>query len=188
MPNMAIEGGKTAGWPIPPTVKEAFTDFCKEVGTLAKDDCAGALFVWQYLPAQIREWAKLDAKGTPAVQKEFWMVLEVGFGRAIERDVSAWLTEMCREPRSEAFLWNIKTVVQDLRSSIGRMDPKDFQGLTVEDQAIVEFVRNRAVKSPEDVPAPASRDRTAPKAVAGSPRSRRRALGNTMGGKSQEPA
>lgn len=38
MIRMASDEGKTAGWPIPAKVKEEFTDFCKEVGSLAKDD------------------------------------------------------------------------------------------------------------------------------------------------------
>ncbi len=62
----------TAGWPIPPEVKESFVEFCAEKGNLAQEDCAGALVIWQYLPAQIREWARVEAKGRPAVDPAFW--------------------------------------------------------------------------------------------------------------------
>jgi len=92
MLGMAIEGGKTAGWPIPPDVKEDFTTFCKDVGTLAKDDCAGALFVWQYLPAQIREWAKLGAKGIKPVDGNFWAHFGAGMGAYIQRGFLDFLT------------------------------------------------------------------------------------------------
>jgi len=59
-------------WLIPIEVKEDFTTFCNKSGTIAQDDCAGALVIWQYLPAQIRERAKLEAKGIQAIDKDFW--------------------------------------------------------------------------------------------------------------------
>jgi len=66
-----LETVKT-GWPIPVKVKESFTEFCGHVDSVAQSDCAGALFLWQHMPERIREWAKLEAKDSPAVGKEFW--------------------------------------------------------------------------------------------------------------------
>jgi len=61
-----------AGWMIPENVKDEFTRFCADKGTLAQEDCAGALIVWQSLPAQLREWAKSVAKGENPVRPTFW--------------------------------------------------------------------------------------------------------------------
>ena len=53
----------TTGWLIPAEVKDSFTKFCATKGSIIKEDCAGALVLWQYLPPEIREWARLEAKG-----------------------------------------------------------------------------------------------------------------------------
>jgi len=68
----------STGWLIPSELKESFVSFCAKVGTLAQEDCAGALFVWQYLPPQIREWAKLEAKSESVFDQEFWEGLCAG--------------------------------------------------------------------------------------------------------------
>jgi len=68
----------STGWSIPKEVKEAFVNFCAQTGTLVQDDCAGALFIWQRLPAQIREWAKLAAKDAPGVDDHFWKDFAAG--------------------------------------------------------------------------------------------------------------
>ena len=73
----------TAGWPVPVEAKRSFTEFCAKSGSLAQEDCAGALVMWQYLPAQIREWARLEAKGIPSVDKEFWRAFEAGLQAGI---------------------------------------------------------------------------------------------------------
>jgi len=69
---------KPVGWRVADDVKDVFTDFCKAVGANYEDSCAGALVIWQYLPAQIREWAILEAKGQPAVDREFWLDFAAG--------------------------------------------------------------------------------------------------------------
>ena len=63
------------GWAIPVTVKDCFIEFCAQFGLVVQEDCAGALFLWQRMPAQIREWAKLEAKNDPRVDKGFWLRL-----------------------------------------------------------------------------------------------------------------
>lgn len=63
------------GWTIPEQVKEDFVNFCTQKGTLAQEDCAGALVVWQSLPAQLREWAKDVAKGKTPARPSFWNYL-----------------------------------------------------------------------------------------------------------------
>lgn len=60
------------GWEIPIKVKEDFVNFCAEKSTLAQEACAGALVIFQLLPAQIREVAMLEAKGIGKVDRKFW--------------------------------------------------------------------------------------------------------------------
>lgn len=64
-----------AGWPVPRETKEEFTDFTRAEGTLAQADCAGALFIWQYLPAQLRQRAKRDSQTVPRKDEAlaFWI-------------------------------------------------------------------------------------------------------------------
>ena len=64
------------GWYIPPSVRNSFTEFCNLKGTLIQEDFAGALTVWQYLPAEIRELAKLEAKELRAPNLQFWSDFE----------------------------------------------------------------------------------------------------------------
>lgn len=87
----------TAGWPIPADVKESFTKFCAEKGNLAQEDCAGALVIWQYLPAQIREYARLTAKGKPAVDADFWEQ----FSKGLELGIKAQLNSRSQKPAKE---------------------------------------------------------------------------------------
>jgi len=61
-----------AGWPISVDVKDNFTKFCTKIGAIIQEDYAGALFLWQQMPANIREAAKLEAKGIPVDNKKFW--------------------------------------------------------------------------------------------------------------------
>lgn len=73
MEGMKKNNEKTkTGWPIPANIKDDFVNFCAEKGNIAQEDCAGALLIWQYLPAQVREQARLEAKGVLAIDKKFW--------------------------------------------------------------------------------------------------------------------
>jgi hypothetical protein len=85
MKNMAktVEKIQT-GWKIPVTCKDSFTKFCDEVGSLVQEDCAGALLIWQYLPAQIRELAKMHAKGVTKIDKKFWDQFRQGLELGIQ--------------------------------------------------------------------------------------------------------
>jgi hypothetical protein len=76
------------GWIIPVKIKESFVTFCAEKGALAQEDCAGALVIWQYLPAQIREWAKLEAKGLPSIDKKFWEQFRHGLELGLQAQVN----------------------------------------------------------------------------------------------------
>ena len=60
------------GWPIPIKIKDLFVNFCADKGNIAQEDCAGALFLWQYLPPDIRELARLVAKGSKPIDKKYW--------------------------------------------------------------------------------------------------------------------
>ena len=72
------------GWNIPVDVRDSFTAFCAEVGTIAQEDCAGALLIWPYLPAQLREQAKLQAKGNAPIDKKWWQSFRAGFELALQ--------------------------------------------------------------------------------------------------------
>jgi len=83
--NMTKISEKTKpGWAIPVDVKESFVEFCAHVGAIAQEDCAGALLLWQHLPSQLREVAKLDAKGSPVVDPDFWEGLKDGLEVSIQ--------------------------------------------------------------------------------------------------------
>ncbi|MHC4397871.1 MAG: hypothetical protein ACYS1A_19680 [Planctomycetota bacterium] len=81
-----IEKVKT-GWLVPVKLKESFVNFCAEKGNVAQEDCAGALLIWQYLPAQTRELARLEAKGIQSADKTFWKQ----FSQGLELGVQAQL-------------------------------------------------------------------------------------------------
>lgn len=77
------------GWLIPIPVKESFVAFSAEKGTVAQEDCAGALLIWQYLPAQIREEARLEAKGVHSIDKKFWEQFCQGLELGIEAQLNS---------------------------------------------------------------------------------------------------
>ena len=72
------------GWQVPVSCKDSFTEFCDRVGSLVQEDCAGALVIWQYLPAQLRELAKLQAKGLVEVDQKFWDQFHQGLELGIQ--------------------------------------------------------------------------------------------------------
>ena len=71
------------GWYVPTEARRLFVEFCSDVGTVAQEDCAGAMFIWQYLPAQIREQAKRQTKGVSAIDEEFWVQFQAGLDLAL---------------------------------------------------------------------------------------------------------
>lgn len=78
----------TTGWRVPAKIKESFVEFCAQVGALAQEDCAGALVIWPYLPAAVREQAKLEAKGIAAVDKKFWEQFRAGLELGIQAQLN----------------------------------------------------------------------------------------------------
>lgn len=66
------------GWKVPLEVRDAFTKFANMVGNVIQEDCAGALTIWPYLPSEVRERAKLVAKGLVEDDPEFWEVFQSG--------------------------------------------------------------------------------------------------------------
>jgi len=82
------------GWEVPPEVKESFRDWCINKGVLVQEDCAGALVIWKHLPSIIREKAKLEAKGTPSIDAEFWKQ----FSQGLELAVQAQLNNLHKRP------------------------------------------------------------------------------------------
>jgi hypothetical protein len=85
------------GWPIPVSVKESFVNFCAKVGCLAQEDCAGALLIWQYLPAQIREKARLEAKNARLMDEDFWQQ----FSSGLELGIKAQLNIQKKKPEKK---------------------------------------------------------------------------------------
>ena len=71
------------GWRVSNKVRDQFAQWCSDNGVVCQDDCAGALVIWQYLPAAVREAAKLEAKGLPSVDKDFWKMFEAGLELAL---------------------------------------------------------------------------------------------------------
>ena len=59
-------------WFVSPVVKDSFVDFCKKSGTVTQDAAAGALLVWQYLSADIREAAVREALGQDSDLKSYF--------------------------------------------------------------------------------------------------------------------
>ena len=110
-PEKMVKKVKT-GWLVPVELKDSFVNFCAEKGNLAQEDCAGSLLVWQYLPAQIREQARLEAKGVHAVGRNFW----VQFSHEIEA-VSLKITE------------NKAVDVRSLIKTIGVMSEKESENI-----------------------------------------------------------
>lgn len=76
------------GWLVPVKLKESFVNFCAEKGNVAQEDCAGALLIWQHLPAQIREQARLEAKGIQSVDKTFWKQVSHGLELGIQAQLN----------------------------------------------------------------------------------------------------
>jgi hypothetical protein len=79
-----MEKKTKTGWPIPVTIKDLFVSFCAEKGNIAQEDCAGALFLWQYLTPDIRELARLVAKGSKKIDKKFWENFQKSLSLAIQ--------------------------------------------------------------------------------------------------------
>jgi hypothetical protein len=68
------------GWNIPVEVTDKFKDFCTRVGSRMQDDCSGALWLWMYMPPQVRELSKLAATGSIQADEDAWRE----FGRGID--------------------------------------------------------------------------------------------------------
>jgi hypothetical protein len=81
---MAKKETTKPGWNIPVDVRDSFTAFCAGVGAIAQEDCAGALLIWPHLPAEIREQAKVQAKGNSAIDKKFWQQFRSGLELALQ--------------------------------------------------------------------------------------------------------
>lgn len=69
---------KALGWRISEEAKDAFTAFCDTVNAGYEEACAGALLMWIHLPAQVREWATLQAKGHQIIDDQFWKDFAAG--------------------------------------------------------------------------------------------------------------
>ncbi len=78
-----IEQQVQLGWKVPVAAKENFAKFCNKVGAVIQDDCAGALMIWPYLPSEIREQAKLAAKGLVEVEPGLWEDFQAGLRMAL---------------------------------------------------------------------------------------------------------
>ena len=71
------------GWKVPIEVRDSFAAFSNKMGTVIQEDCAGALTIWPSLPAEIREQAKLVAKGLLEVDPALWEDFQSGLRMAL---------------------------------------------------------------------------------------------------------
>ena len=79
---------KTA-WFVPPKVKDAFVNFCNQMGCVTQDSCAGALLCWEYLSADIQRAAIRKANGEDIdLAAYFPEAIRPGSSRA---EQAAWL-------------------------------------------------------------------------------------------------
>jgi len=69
----------------PVRVLRHFREFCDRIGGQIDEEQAGAKWLWPYVPAALREQAKLAAKGLAEVDEEFW----VRFGAGLEAALAA---------------------------------------------------------------------------------------------------
>ena len=74
--NIVLPDTVKPGWEIPRKLKDEFTEFCTRMGTLYQEDFAGALFLWPYLPDDLRQEAKLAAKDQSEIPSETWKSLK----------------------------------------------------------------------------------------------------------------
>lgn len=80
---------KQVTWMVPVKLYEDFKGFCGDGGTILQDDAAGALWLWQRIPAQIRQDAKLAAKGIHRMDEEFWEFFQAGLDAAYRVQVKS---------------------------------------------------------------------------------------------------
>ena len=86
------------GWYIPSNVRDQFTEFCTNKGTVIQEDFAGALVVWQHLPSEIREIAKAEAKGLRESNAALW----ANIVSAIQLELSARMQGVTQSVSGEA--------------------------------------------------------------------------------------
>jgi hypothetical protein len=111
------------GWAIPTDVKEQFVDFCTHVGSIAQEDCAGALVLWQHMPPQLREWAKLLAKGAAAMDDEWWQGLEARINAALRPQSPQPPTPEGADPQTvRATLSALADLAQEIRDRSSKIE------------------------------------------------------------------
>ena len=86
------------GWEILPKTKDFFRDWCIDNGMVVQNDCAGALTIWPYLPAAIRERAKLQANGIAAIDEKFWEQFRAGLELALQARANIQREKPDRKP------------------------------------------------------------------------------------------
>lgn len=156
---------KTAGWPIPDHVKDEFTDFCKRVGSLAKDDCAGALFIWQYLPAHLRERAKLDAQSDrmSEPQEGFWIEWACYLSEAIDRAIMSAMCAFAADPflrekqEFEEALTDPRSAYERLKFIAAGMSDEAVRSLSPDEQKFVDALRQSVPCGVDEARAPDGR-------------------------------
>ena len=92
------------GWYVPTECRDKFSQWCADNGLICQDDCAGALVIWTYLPAAIREQAKLQAKGTAAIDEKFWEQFRAGLELALQVRANTPQEKPGRKPRKKKVL------------------------------------------------------------------------------------
>jgi hypothetical protein len=139
----------TAGWPIPADLKERFTEFSRRNSTYAQDACAGALFLWMQMPAQIRAWAIKTAWGEDAVEPGFWQLLLDGLEGAMERGLSDWLVSARPIPQSTDDAVKSLGAWECMKQIASEMTESEYRVLNKTEQSLVNGLR-RELEPPRE--------------------------------------
>ena len=75
---LPIDDMTTIGYSVPLKVKDEFVDGCKTRGEVIQQSIAGAMKLWGFLPAEVREAARLSAAGKGDIDDAFWE--DFGYG------------------------------------------------------------------------------------------------------------
>ena len=73
------------GWEIPVQTKAEFMEWCRKGGIVVQIACAGAITLYRYLPASVRELAQLHAVGELELPKEFFEEFAKGLDEAFSQ-------------------------------------------------------------------------------------------------------
>ena len=118
------------GWYVPADCRNGFAQWCADSGFICQDDAAGALILWPYIPAVIREQAKLQAKGIVPVDENFWDAFRSNLNRVLggqiypgldaEREVKVGTSQVVRKGPRAGTPQTVRTAIRKIVESTRR--------------------------------------------------------------------